>query len=55
MFRIIGMLLTLPASFVALFYANEALNLSVIETAVAVILILGFLVLATGWTLRRDA
>ncbi|WJR80188.1 hypothetical protein [Bradyrhizobium sp. NP1] len=51
MFRLIMMLLT---SIAGLFVANEALNLSLVETVVAVILILGFLVLATGWTLRRS-
>ena len=54
MMQIISLLLTLPALIAAWFVANDGLNLSLIETIVAVTLIIGFAVAATGWTIRRD-
>jgi hypothetical protein len=54
MMQIISLLLFLPALIAAWFVANDALDLGLIETLVAVTLIVGFAVLATGWTIRRD-
>ena len=54
MILIIRVLLTLLASIAAWFVANDALSLGLIETVVAVALIIGFAVVATGWTIRRD-
>jgi uncharacterized membrane protein HdeD (DUF308 family) len=54
MIQIIRLLLTLPALIAAWFVANDALSLGLIETVVAVALIVGFAVVATGWTIRRD-
>jgi hypothetical protein len=54
MIQIIRLLLTLPALIAAWFVANDALSLGLIETVVAVALIIGFAVAATGWTIRRD-
>ena len=54
MIQIIRLLLTLPALSAAWFVANDALSLGFIETIVAVALIIGFAVVATGWTIRRD-
>jgi hypothetical protein len=54
MIQIIRLLLTLPALIAAWFVANDALSLGLIETIVAVALIIGFAVVATGWTIRRD-
>ena len=51
---IIRVLFTSLASIAAWFVANDALSLSLIETIVAVALIIGFAVVATGWTVRRD-
>ncbi len=51
---IIRVLFTLLASIAAWFVANDALSLSLIETIVAVALIIGFAVVATAWTVRRD-
>ncbi len=54
MIQIIRLLLALPALVAAWFVANDDLGLGLIETIVAVALIVGFAVLATGWTIRRD-
>ena len=54
MMQIISLLLTVPALVAAWFVATDTLNLGVIETLVAVTLIIGFSVVATGWTIRRD-
>ena len=54
MIQIIRLLLTLPALIAAWFVANDALSLGLIETIVAVALIVGFAVAGTGWTIRRD-
>lgn len=54
MIQIIRLLLALPALIAAWFVANDALSLGLIETVVAVALIVGFAVAATGWTIRRD-
>jgi len=47
MIQIIRLLLTLPALIAAWFVANDALSLGLIETIVAVALIIGFAVAAT--------
>lgn len=52
--QIIGLLLSLPAWIVAWLVAGDALDLGLIETLVAVTLIIGFAVVATGWTIRRN-
>ena len=52
MIQIIGLLLA--ALVAAWFVANNDLGLGLIETIVAVAVIVGFAVLATGWTIRRD-
>lgn len=54
MIQLIRLLLTLPALIAAWFVANDALSLGLIETIVAVALIIGFAVAATGWTIRRN-
>jgi hypothetical protein len=54
MMQIISLLLTVPALVAAWFVATDTLNLGVIETLVAVTLIIGFAVVATAWTIRRD-
>jgi hypothetical protein len=54
MIQIIRLFLALPALVAAWFVANDNLGLGLIETIVAVALIVGFAVLATGWTIRRD-
>ena len=54
MMQIISLLLTVPALVAAWFVATDTLNLSLIETLVAVTLIIGFAGVATGWTIRRD-
>jgi len=52
--QIIRLILALPALITAWLVADDALNLSLVETLVAVTLIVGFAVAATGWTIRRD-
>jgi hypothetical protein len=54
MVQIIRLLLTLPELIAAWFVGNDALGFGLIETVVAVALIIGFAVVATGWTIRRD-
>ena len=54
MLRIACSLITLPALIVAVFVANEAWRLSVLETLISVVLIIGFGVVAAGWSIRRD-
>ena len=54
MIQIIAQILALPALIAAWLVADDALNLVLIETLVAVTLIIGFAVVATGWTIRRD-
>jgi hypothetical protein len=54
MIQITRLLLTLAAGIAAWFVANDALSLGLIENLVAVALIIGFAVVATGWTIRRD-
>jgi FtsH-binding integral membrane protein len=50
--QIISLLFALLASIVTWFVVNDALG--PIATLVAVTLIIGFAVVATGWTIRRD-
>lgn len=52
---IIRCLLLLAAPIAALFVSRDALNFGVIETLVAVILIVGFALAAAAWTLRRKS
>ncbi len=54
MIQMIRLLLTLPALIAAWFVANDVLSFGLVETVVAVTLIIGFAVVATGWTIRRD-
>jgi hypothetical protein len=53
-FRIASLLLAVPVPAVALLIANDGWGLSLTETLIAVCLIVGFAVLAAGWTIRRD-
>ena len=46
-------LIMITAPITALFVSRDALNFSVIETFVVVILIVGLVSVAAGWTLRR--
>lgn len=48
-------LIMIAAPIMALFASRDALNFSVIETFVAIILIVGFAIAAAGWTLRRPS
>jgi hypothetical protein len=52
MMQIISLLLALSASIATWFVANDALG--PIVTLVAVTMIIGFAVVATGWTIRRN-
>jgi hypothetical protein len=52
---IIRALLFLVAPIAALFVARDALNFGVIETLVAIMLIVLFVLAAAVWTLRRKA
>jgi len=54
MIRLISLLLSLPAAAVALLVPSDAWNFEFVETFAAVILIVGFAVAATGWTIRHD-
>jgi hypothetical protein len=54
MTQIMSLFLTVPALVGAWFVATDALNLGLVETLVAVTLIIGFAVVATGWTIHRD-
>jgi hypothetical protein len=50
---IVRCLLFLAAPIAALFVSRDALNFGIVETLVAVILIVGFALAAAAWTLRR--
>ena len=54
MIRLFSLLLSLPAAMVALLVASDAWNLEFVESFAAIILIVGFAVAATGWTIRHD-
>lgn len=54
MFRIGSLLLTLAVSVIAWLIANDGWSLSLIETMVAVSLIVGFAVVAVASTIQRD-
>ena len=54
MIRLVGLFLGLPSATVGLLLARDAWNLGFIETFAAVVLIIGFAVVATGWTIRHD-
>jgi len=53
-FRIGSLLLALAAPVIALLIANDAWSLSLIETMIAVFLIVGFAVVAVASTIQRD-
>jgi len=50
---IIRCLLFLAAPIAALFVSRDALNFDIIEMLVAIILIVGLVLAAAAWTLRR--
>ena len=52
---IIRCLLFLAAPITALFVSRDALNFGVFEMLVAVILIVGFVLAAAAWSLRRKS
>jgi hypothetical protein len=54
MIRIASFLLILPALAVALWIANDDWGLSLVETLIAIFVIVGFAVTAAGWTIRHD-
>ena len=54
MIRVAGLVLGLLTLILALSAANVAWSFSVVETLVAVVLIIGFGVAAAGWAIRRD-
>lgn len=54
MIRIASLLLILPALAVALLIANDGWGLSLVETLIAIFVIVGFAVTAAGWTIRHD-
>jgi hypothetical protein len=54
MLRIASLVLVLLVLAIALLIANTGLGLSLVETLMAVFLIVGFAIMAAGWTIRRD-
>lgn len=46
------LLVAMEAPIVVLFVLRNVLNFGTIETFVAIVLIIGFVIAATGWTLR---
>jgi hypothetical protein len=51
---IIRLLLTLPALIAAKVVAHDLLDYGFVGTFVVFLVIIGFAVLATGWTIRHD-
>jgi hypothetical protein len=51
---IVRLLLMLAAPITALFVARDALNFGVLQTLVAVLLVVGLVVVAALWSLRRE-
>ena len=54
MIRIAGGVLVLLALIVGLCAINDALSFSIVVTLTAILLIVAFGVVATGWTIRHD-
>jgi hypothetical protein len=54
MIRLISLILSLSAAAVGLLVASDAWNFEFVESFAAIILIVGFAVAATGWTIRHD-
>jgi hypothetical protein len=54
MIRLISLLLSLPVAAVGLLVPSDAWNLEFVESFAAIILIIGFAVAATTWTIRHD-
>jgi hypothetical protein len=54
MVRITSFLLILSVPAIAWLIANNGWGLSLVETLIAILLIVGFAVAAAGWTIRRD-
>jgi len=54
MLWIIRILLAVPAMIGARFIGHDLLDFGIVGTAVVFVVIIGFAVLATGWTIRRD-
>jgi hypothetical protein len=51
---IVRLLLMLAAPITALFVARDALNFGVLQTLVAVLLVVGLVIVAALWSLRRE-
>jgi hypothetical protein len=51
---IVRLLLTLPALVAAKVVAHDFLDFGFVGTSVVFLVIIGFAVLATGWTIRHD-
>jgi hypothetical protein len=47
------LLIAMAAPITALFVSRNALNFGTVETLIAIVLIIGFAVVAAGWTLRN--
>jgi hypothetical protein len=54
MLRIVSLLLGVPATVAGGVLAGRALSLSLIEVFLTVAFIIGFAIVAAGWTIRRD-
>jgi hypothetical protein len=52
---IIRLLLLLAAPIAALFVSRDALNFGIVETLIAIILVVAFTLAAAAWTLRRKS
>ena len=51
---ILRLLSVLAAAITSLFVARDALNFGIIEILVTVTLVVGVVVIAVGWTMRRQ-
>jgi hypothetical protein len=54
MIQVASFLLSFPVLDAELSIANDGLDLTPAVTFIAVILIIGFAVIAAGWTIKRD-
>ena len=54
MLQIVGPSLGVPAGVAGVVLANGTLSLSLIEFFLTVAFIIGFAIVAAGWTIRRD-
>jgi hypothetical protein len=54
MLRIVSLLLGVPAIVAGILLANSTLGLSLVEVFLTVAFIIGFAIVAAGWTIRRD-